>query len=277
MNLTRTQFEAQLPAFRQPDDAPQLYDKLQPYITRAAEELAILVPDTYLTESDTLIDLAQKQISSQAAYHALPQLDLILTPTGFGIVSNQNLAPASKERVAALREQLRLDKSLYRDQLLFRLLEDSPQYRSTTYAHDLISTLLYTPTHLRRYGVKQQGQPTFDEEAQALRPQLTLAEESLTSLISPQLYDHLLEQLRLTQPSHLATEQPTLALLIERSRRYLALFLSQPAPHALTRLARLLLDTVRQGHYEEYLNSNTYAAQVAPRYQNQQTDRTYFF
>lgn len=29
----------------------------------------------------------------------IPQLDLVLTPTGFGVVSNQNLAPASADRV----------------------------------------------------------------------------------------------------------------------------------------------------------------------------------
>ena len=34
--------------------------------------------------------------------HAIPQLDLILTPNGFGIVSNQNIAPASKERIERL-------------------------------------------------------------------------------------------------------------------------------------------------------------------------------
>lgn len=32
----------------------------------------------------------------------VPSLDLVLTPNGFGIVSNQNVAPASRDRVARL-------------------------------------------------------------------------------------------------------------------------------------------------------------------------------
>ena len=36
----------------------------------------------------------------------IPQLDLVLTPTGFGVVSNQNLAPASADRVKNLLQQV---------------------------------------------------------------------------------------------------------------------------------------------------------------------------
>lgn len=36
----------------------------------------------------------------------VPQLDLILTPNGFGIVSNQNVVPASKERIERLTRSL---------------------------------------------------------------------------------------------------------------------------------------------------------------------------
>ena len=39
---------------------------------------------------------------AEAMLHAIPQLDLVLTPNGFGIVSNSNVAPASKERVERL-------------------------------------------------------------------------------------------------------------------------------------------------------------------------------
>jgi hypothetical protein len=41
-------------------------------------------------------------VAADAMLHAVPQLDLILTPNGFGIVNNQNIVPASKERVDRL-------------------------------------------------------------------------------------------------------------------------------------------------------------------------------
>ena len=46
--------------------------------------------------------ITAKLIVSEALRRAIPSLDLVLTPNGFGVVSNQNVAPASKERVDRL-------------------------------------------------------------------------------------------------------------------------------------------------------------------------------
>ena len=46
--------------------------------------------------------ITAKLIASEAMRRAIPSLDLVLTPNGFGVVSNQNIAPASKERVDRL-------------------------------------------------------------------------------------------------------------------------------------------------------------------------------
>ena len=46
--------------------------------------------------------ITAKLIASEALRRAIPSLDLVLTPNGFGVVSNQNIAPASKERVDRL-------------------------------------------------------------------------------------------------------------------------------------------------------------------------------
>ena len=56
---------------------------------------------------DTLIDEEKNKmvctiIACEAFRRSVPSLDLILTPNGFGIVSNSNIAPASKERVERL-------------------------------------------------------------------------------------------------------------------------------------------------------------------------------
>ena len=41
-------------------------------------------------------------VAFDAFRNTIPHLDLILTPNGFGIVNNYNIAPASKERVERL-------------------------------------------------------------------------------------------------------------------------------------------------------------------------------
>ena len=47
---------------------------------------------------------AERFICMNTFYNAIPQLDLVLTSTGFGVVNNQNVSPASRDRVEALRK-----------------------------------------------------------------------------------------------------------------------------------------------------------------------------
>ncbi len=63
-------------------------------------------------------ELSRRLVVCEALLTAVPKLDLVLTPNGFGIVSNQNISPASKERTASLLQSLRMD----RDRLIGRLL-----------------------------------------------------------------------------------------------------------------------------------------------------------
>ena len=53
-------------------------------------------------EDNPIRIITAKLIASEALRRAIPSLDLVLTPNGFGVVSNQNIAPASKERVDRL-------------------------------------------------------------------------------------------------------------------------------------------------------------------------------
>ena len=41
----------------------------------------------------------ERAVVCEAMRTAIPSLDIVITPNGFGVVSNQNIAPASKERV----------------------------------------------------------------------------------------------------------------------------------------------------------------------------------
>ena len=54
----------------------------------------------------------------EALRNAIPSLDVVLTPNGFGIVSNSNLAPASKERIERLINQMAYQRDYYINMLL---------------------------------------------------------------------------------------------------------------------------------------------------------------
>ena len=69
-------------------------------------------------EDNPIKIITAKLIASEALRRAIPSLDLVLTPNGFGVVSNQNIAPASKERVDRLIASL----ADYRDECIGNLL-----------------------------------------------------------------------------------------------------------------------------------------------------------
>jgi len=128
---------------------PTIFEKLTPFL-ETSEDWAKqhFVPDDLFeliaelsasaeTEADNSTVAAlclplEKVIVCEAYKNAIPSLDLVLTPNGFGIVSNQNVAPASKERVERLLASLEQERDRNIEQLLLRLpavegWEQSPQ------------------------------------------------------------------------------------------------------------------------------------------------------
>ena len=102
-----------------------LFDKIAPHLEVAEAWLTTtFLSEAVLTELPTrdannkLLYYARMAVVAEAMLHAVPQLDLVLTPNGFGVVSNTNIAPASKERV----ERLLLSLEKMRDDTLAVLL-----------------------------------------------------------------------------------------------------------------------------------------------------------
>jgi hypothetical protein len=86
-----------------------LFEKLQPFLEVAEE----WVKSTFTSEStfNTIVGYADTNVIktltarivvAEAFRCAIPSLDLVLTPNGFGTVGNNNVAPASKPRVDRL-------------------------------------------------------------------------------------------------------------------------------------------------------------------------------
>lgn len=104
-----------------------LFDKLHPYLANAELWLidnvigrANLLPE--LCNESQLIDMLCKSIvAHHALLRAVPALDLVLTPNGFGIVSNSNVVPASKERIERLILSLEQTRDEEVQKLVYRL------------------------------------------------------------------------------------------------------------------------------------------------------------
>ena len=171
INLTKAAFEQYVPSFR--DAEPHTYEAILPYLTEHCRQVYVAfgVPDDFAETSKV-----ESYVYRAAAYRALPHLDLVLTDNGFAVVSNQNLAPASRDRVAALSERLREQKSDARDELLFALC-GIEAWRNMDIARRLRTTLLWCPTLCRRYGVTDaERRPVYEREYLQLRPQIEAAQ-----------------------------------------------------------------------------------------------------
>lgn len=77
-----------------------------------------------------LLKLCQRVIAVEAFLVSVPEMDLVLTDAGFGVISNQDVAPASRERVANMTAGLQAKLDEAKDRLVTYLL------RADTYSRD---------------------------------------------------------------------------------------------------------------------------------------------
>ena len=115
-----------------------LYDKMQVELSMSEMWMTRLVGDNLASHADT--DIVLKLIATDAFLRAVPSLDLVITTNGFGIVSNNTIAPASRDRVDRLLSSLEQNRNFAIDQLLHSLLQDST-WRTTEQGRYFLDTL----------------------------------------------------------------------------------------------------------------------------------------
>lgn len=154
--------------------------------------------------ADKSLSALQSTLFAVAAHRALadaiPSLDLVQTVNGFAVVSNQNLAPASRDRVDRLIAAHRSQRDTAISALI-PLLAALPEWRDTPQCGYFRSTLFPTPTHIRPLA---SGAATW-ERYEELHPAIAAAEDRLAAeYISPELMQRLRDEaLGLSQPSTL--------------------------------------------------------------------------
>lgn len=275
MSPSPSLFNSLLPAFRTPTD--DIYNRLLPLILQR-EELILqdFTPDYAPTpQEETLIHRAA---ILRTAYEQIPALDLVLTPTGFGIVSNQQTAPASPARVTALREQVRRSATLAEDTLLQHFLQSAPTALRAPALH--CPSLIYCPALAQAFGIHTpDGRTIYHEEYPLVVPAIHEAQARLSDIISPELLAALIQYQY--QPPTDPTTPHAIALtqIIYQSRHLIAAYCQREAPASIAVLRRALLQNIRlyEDALPEYHNSHTRQAQTASPYANHRSDPSFFF
>ena len=256
------------------DGEVSLYDKLQFHLYNAERWLAenVAALEFFETAPEANGDDAQRSLACQIvvahAFHAaLPSLDLVLTPSGFGIVSNGNIAPASAERVARLSESLLLLRDTLTNDLLSLLCQNA-QWRESDQGKYFAATLFPTLELSRLAG------HTSDvwEHYRSLRQQLLSIEYELaTKFISEELFARLRQHA--LQQTLSASELPLVANLRNIE---LALLAGKPLNYILL---TSMVNDIRSNpdDFPEWQSSATAQLFNQSSFQNKQDSHGYWF
>ena len=254
-----------------------LYDKVHPWLVIAEQWVSdrftgAAVLDAGAADPDTTIwQQTAILIMSEAMRQAIPSLDVVLTPNGFGIVSNQNVAPASKERVARLIESMTAGRDLNIDYLLDSLSERE-DWLQTKQRDWWCQTLLQSPrdAELGVYGPEWTGnrwEAFIELRERARNIEVAIAER----WVSEALMNRLRQALR--QPG-----APTNDVVLARRVLdcvYTELKGEPRHCHALERIVNYVRQQPEE--YPEWASSDTARLFDPPVFRNEKNSKGYFF
>ena len=156
-NITNEQLHELIPhVIATVEGEPTLVEKLCSFL----EEAEIWAEQNFLSDelelTTDILPYAQKVVAYHAFLTAIPSLDLVLTPTGFGIVNTTTIVPASKERIERLQLSIESLRDTAIEQLLHRLMpistwQQTPQgkfFASTLFPTFLLCRSLNINVHL---------------------------------------------------------------------------------------------------------------------------------
>ena len=267
--ITRDIFESVCPSAVMPDET--LFNRIQDYIAAAEEVVARIMGDQWPNyEGNAALALpAHRVICLHAYLEALPHLDIVLTETGLGVVSNQNVAPASSDRVNRLRKQIQDSRDDATDDLI-DALRGVLEWRQDSIAADrLFSTLVWNARlQLPIMGITEAHRTKLTE----LRPKINEAEELLQHHVSKDFY---IELCSAQLENDASAEQNT---AINKSLFFIGAYLAGDRAMARFHMAKLV-EYLEQHltDFPTYEASTAHQANTFTPYENKKNDTTYFF
>ena len=266
-------------AFDTVEGETPFFEKIMPWLDQAERWVMTqfigsdLAPElTAMPETEPLRTCATLVVVHEAFLRAVPSLDLVLTPNGFGIVSNQNVAPASPHRVARLLGSLETSRDIAIEQLIHNLFLNSTWtdslmrqwFNATLFPNiDLANLCGFTDHRWANY---------LGLRSKAIDVEQRLAEE----YISPeQLAVFRGEVMAMLTDLTVATSHHF--RVIEQLRQIVVTIL-QGSPVPVTSL-RDIVDLMRKNEtsFPHFRNSNTYKLFEPPVFENKKENNGYWF
>lgn len=155
------------------------------------------IPDSVLEDKKGWCDVKDYVIYA-TIYAKLHSRDIVLTDTGFGVVSNDTIAPASPVRVNALKEELEYRRDFSLEHLIRMCIATHEWHESA--GAKTIESLIWSPNQVQNYcsGCAEIGKGkkvTFNTVA-LLAPKIMAAQQTLERRWGAKLMEVMLQQTR---------------------------------------------------------------------------------
>ncbi len=271
--ITKAVFERNVPSAQMPANNTSVYDRLQGEFERSYDRvIADIISANFVSVVDSneiLKSAVVRFVCLDAFLNAARSLDLVLTATGFGVVSTQGTAPASRARVDALIQEIAFARLCTQDVIILGLIRVNG-WGATEQAKRQIPCLFFRPTMLRDTTLPSNAESWEKARAIALTADSYLREE-----IGDEYMDELLTKLR----SNSLENQDI--IIYDKCNRFTANFISGYERGGLVD-KRILMQIVDQlesyaDTYSTYKSSKVYAKRHSEGFTNKKTDPTFFF
>lgn len=248
----------------------EVFQALEPHFVETREEIERSILGSFadqLEEHPQIEHCLSALICLQTYRDQIPQLDLVLTPTGFGVVNNQNVAPASADRVKALLQRVSDATDDMHDHLLELLVGTA--WAETSWAVVNIPSIMYTARIFRTYTEYPKAHRT---QMQEHRTRITAAEEDIRMRISSEVFEDLLDKVR---RGSLVKEE---TLVVDYMLRFIGFCVMENRKAALSMRDKLENYVVSHKHvFKAYEGSQAEQVKNFEHYENKQEDSTFFF
>ena len=270
--ITKQDFEKAVPAAREPKG--KIFDVMEDAISMEVADIESQVlgdvgAQAVEAGTDTILVQTVKHLACVRAFlNGMRGLDLVLTATGFGVVSTQDTAPASKMRVDALDGQLRRQERLLLGTLLDRLFRvegwnQQPQRQWQ------VQTLFCNIQLLETFGGINHPKP---EDWDAAVPVMLAADAFLRKHLGNAYMDELMQQL--TSHSLSADNQPVAIMCQMYTGACIAQNSKLKEELYMRLINRLEADLT---HYPTYADGEGYRLNHFTPYENHAEDSAFHF
>lgn len=236
---------------------------------RLSRQILGEVGEEALETSDELREAVIKTVCLDAFLSVVRHLDLVLAPTGFGVVANNEVSPASSSRVEALIEQCRVALIVAQDRVMSHLTVVSG-WGSTLQAKQGIQTVLWS---MEGYCYLTRQTSMTSKDWMAKLAAIQEADATLRKLVSDEQMDDIMCLVRGVREGN--EFEGSVRLMLSRCLIMLANDMLSAYSNERARLLRYF--DANLDKFPLYANSSAYKANHFKEFQNEKSKPAFVF